>query len=266
MELYAGTSGFSYPEWKGPFYPAEMHDDALLGFYAARLPTVEINNTFYRMPRAETLARWAERVPDGFRFILKAPQRITHKSRLEGTAEAVAYLWKTAGSLGAHLGPFLFQLPPYLRASADKLRRFLAELPPGMRAAFEFRHDSWRDPAIADALRDAGCALCVADHDPPAPPEAGGEAPAPEPPVAIAPTADFGYLRLRRAAYSDAELDAWAARIRAEAPSWREVYVFFKHEDAGAAPAMALRMAARFPSATAASPAPPAMEATPRWR
>jgi uncharacterized protein YecE (DUF72 family) len=250
MELFAGTSGFSYAEWKGHFYPAGMADDELLAYYAARLPTVEINNTFYRMPRAEILARWAERVPVGFRFILKASQRITHKSRLDDTADSVAYLWKTAGSLGAHLGPFLFQLPPYLRANPDKLLRFLGELPAGMRAAFEFQHASWFQPAVLDALREAGCALCIADHDPPA-----DGSPAPPDPDIVA-TADFGYLRLRRETYSDAELDAWASRIRAASAAWGHVYVFFKHEDAGAAPAFALRLADRFPPPAAISAHP----------
>jgi len=258
MELLAGTSGFSYPEWKGPFYPAELAEHEHLAYYGARLPTVEINNTFYRMPRAEVLGRWAEQVPERFRFILKAPQRITHKSRLEGTADSVAYLWKTSASLGARRGPFLFQLPPYLRANLDKLRRFLSELPTGMRAAFEFRHESWTQPAIVDALREAGCALCIADND-----AAEDDAvEAPEPPVVA--TADFGYLRLRRPAYSDAELDGWAERIRAQGDVWREVYVFFKHEDAGVAPAMAQRMSARFPSSSSAL-AVPSAEATPRW-
>jgi uncharacterized protein YecE (DUF72 family) len=196
MEVFAGTSGFSYQEWKGHFYPVDLADDALLGYDAARLPTVEINDTFYRMPRADMLAGWTERVPPGFRFILEAPQRITHKSRLEETADAVAYLWKTAGSLGSHLGPFLFQLPPSLRANQDKLRGFLRELPSGMRAAFEFQHASWFRPAVFDALLE--------------------------------------------------ELDVWAGRLRAATAAWAAVYVFFKHEEEGAAPAMALRMAARF--------------------
>ncbi|HTE56454.1 MAG TPA: DUF72 domain-containing protein [Kofleriaceae bacterium] len=278
MELYAGTSGFSYPEWRGPFYPADLPDAQLLAYYADRLRTVEINNTFYRMPRAEMLARWAERVPDGFRFVLKAPQRITHKSRLEGTADAVAYLWRTASSLGGRVGPLLFQLPPYQRADVERLRRFLGELPVGMQAAFEFRHASWNQPEVMDVLRDAGCALCAADSDPPAEPvpperlprgstEDAAIEPHSEPDPGDSPmvaTADFGYLRLRRASYTDAELDAWISRIRTEGRRWREVYVFFKHEDAGAAPAMAARMNARF--AAAAPFARPGAETSPRWR
>jgi uncharacterized protein YecE (DUF72 family) len=226
LRLLAGTSGFSYQEWKGPFYPAELPDREMLGFYGQRLPAVEINNTFYRMPRAEMLAGWREKVRPEFRFVLKAPQRITHRERLDG-AESVATFWMNAQALGERLGPVLFQLPPTLRADLEKLKRFTGGLPDGMRAAFEFRHPSWTDPAVVDVLRDAGCALCVADTD-------EGETPA------IVPTGDWGYARLRRTRYSDADLIAWSQRLRAQ--PWREVYVFFKHEDEGAAPRMALRM------------------------
>ena len=166
---------------------------------------MEINNTFYRMPKAEVLARWAEQVDaaeaPGFRFVLKAPQRITHKERLVESSDSLAYLWKIAGALApAHLGPFLFQLPPFLKVDLDRLRNFLAELPDGMRAAFEFRHPSWFDQPVIDALREAGCALCTADMEP----KEGQEQEDP----AISATADFGYLRLRRAGYDDADLDA----------------------------------------------------------
>jgi uncharacterized protein YecE (DUF72 family) len=274
MELFAGTSGFSYPEWRGPFYPAHLADAQLLPYYAARLRCVEINNTFYRMPRAEMLARWTEKVPASFRFVLKAPQQITHRSGLQGAAEAVEHLWRTASSLGRHLGPFLFQLPPTLRADVELLRRFLRELPEGCQAAFEFRHPSWSQPAVLDALRDAGCAQCGADSDPPeAPPRvpsgstddaAGGSTDASDilAPALVA-TADFGYLRLRRSTYSDAELDLWVHRIRSVGRAWREVYVFFKHEEAGAAPAMALRMNARFAAALPARR--PDRQESPQW-
>lgn len=271
MELFAGTSGFSYPEWRGPFYPAHLADAQLLPYYAARLGCVEINNTFHRMPRAEMLARWAERVPAPFRFVLKAPQQITHRSGLHGAAEAVEHLWRTASSLGRHLGPFLFQLPPTLPADVDSLRRFLRELPEGCQAAFEFRHPSWNQPAVLDALRDAGCAQCGSDSDPPQPParvpggstdDAGiqisGAFTAP-----LTATADFGYLRLRRSSYSDAELDGWVHRIRSVGRAWREVYVFFKHEQAGAAPALAMRMNARF--AATSPPRRVDRQESPRW-
>jgi len=258
VRLLAGTSGFSYPEWKGSFYPADLADRGLLTFYAGRLPTVEINNTFYRMPRADVLGRWTEQVPEAFRFVLKAPQRITHRERLAGSADSVAYFWKNATALGERLGPVLFQLPPSFKRNVDLLRRFLGELPRGMRAAFELRHPSWAAPEVEEALREAGAAWCVADTDPAprAPDRAAGGAAAPEtsaPDTAMPVTADWGYLRLRRAAYSDAELAGWAERIRAQ--PWREAYVFFKHEEAGAAPQMALRMAGLLALAEAAAPA-----------
>ncbi len=274
MELFAGASGLSYPEWRGPFYPAHLADAELLPYYAARLRCVEISNTFLRMPRAEMLARWTERVPAWFRFVLKAPQQITHRSGLPGAAEAVEHLWRTASALGRHLGPFLFQLPSTMHADASALRRFLRELPEGCQAAFEFRHPSWSHPAVLDALRDAGCAQCAGDGEPAgAPPRMpdgstddaaarstdSSELAAP----ALVATADFGYLRLRRATYTDAELDVWVHRIRSIGRAWREVYVFFKHEEAGAAPAMALRMHARF---AAASPARRQdRQESPRW-
>lgn len=262
MDLQAGTSGFSYGEWKGPFYPAELPSTQFLGFYAARLSTVEINNTFYRMPKAEVLARWVEQVEaasaPGFRFVLKAPQRITHKERLVDSSDSLAYLWKNAGALApAHLGPFLFQLPPFLKVDLDRLRKFLAQLPAGMRAAFEFRHPSWFDQPVLDALGEAGCALCTADMDP----KEGAEE---EEPV-VAATADFGYLRLRRVGYGDAELDAWIGRIRTQ--PWREVFVFFKHEDEGAAPRMALRLIERWAAGTAAgAPADSLAPEADAWR
>lgn len=272
IELFAGTSGFSYPEWRGPFYPADLADARLLPYYAARLRSVEINTTFHRMPRAEMLARWAERVPATFRFVLKAPQQITHGSGLGGAAEAVEHLWRTATSLGRNLGPFLFQLPPTLPADAAALRRFLRELPEGSQAAFEFRHPSWHQPAVLDALRDAGCAWCGADGDPSPPSRMPGGStddataalrPAEPVEAPLVATADFGYIRLRHPSYSDAELDAWVRRIRSVGSGWREVYVFFKHDEAGAAPAMALRMNARF--AATLSPRREDRQESPRW-
>jgi uncharacterized protein YecE (DUF72 family) len=232
MRCHAGTSGFSYDAWKGPFYPADIKNRDMLAFYASRLGTVEINNTFYRMPRAETLDGWAKQVPEDFRFVIKAPQSITHRAKLKGTRDAVEHLSTTCGALGTRLGPILFQLPPSLRADVERLRRFLSELPPGARAAFEFRHPSWEDPGVVEALRSAGAGWCVNDSE-----EATTE---PEFPV----TADFGYLRLRRPSYSDDDLRAWADRIRAR--PWSEVFVFFKHEDEGIAPRLATRFAQVF--------------------
>lgn len=228
VRVLAGASGYSYKPWRGKFYPEDLPDAEMLAWYAARLPTVEINNTFYRMPRTEVVAGWAERTPPSFRFALKASQRITHKLRLKEAGEAVGYFFKAAEALGDKLGPTLFQLPPYMRKDVPLLEAFLALLPRGHRAAFEFRHDSWADDDVHAALRAHGAALCIADTD---------DA---EPPPALTATADWGYLRLRRSGYSDAELAAWARRIAAQ--PWSEAHVYFKHEDEGAAPKMALRL------------------------
>lgn len=225
MRVVTGTSGFSYKSWKGAFYPAELAEGNMLEYYAERLPGVEINNTFYRMPRGSVLAGWSERVPERFLFALKASQRITHKARLKDCDELLGYLWSSATKLGSHLGPLLFQLPPYLRADVPRLQDFLQSLPPGCRPVLEFRHDSWACEPVYQALADAGSAFCIAETD---------DAVAPE----VVATASWGYLRLRRAGYEDDELGQWAARIREQ--SWSEVYVFFKHEDTG--PALAQRL------------------------
>lgn len=231
MRLLSGTSGFSYPAWRGSFYPPDLPERQMLAHYATRLPTVEINNTFYRMPRAEVLARWAETVPAEFRFVLKASRRITHQAKLVDCGDAVTFLWRAAQSLGERLGPILFQTAPTLKADAGRLSAFLDCLPEGCRAAFEFRHPSWADDATFAALRDRGHAWCIADTD-------GGD----DPPMVQ--TASWGYLRLRREDYSDSDLARWAERLRQT--GWDEAYVFFKHEEEGAAPAMALRLAALF--------------------
>ena len=189
---------------------------------------MEINNTFYRMPKAPMLGAWAAHVPESFRFALKAPRRITHAKALAFEPEAVAHLFHAAEALGDRLGPVLFQLPPWLRRDVGRLRELLAALPPGRRAAVEFRHASWLDEEVFGALRASGAALCGADFD---------EA---EKRVPLIATAGFGYLRLRAADYGDDALQAWAREIAAQ--PWQEVYVFFKHEDAGAAPRLAARL------------------------
>ncbi|HSN68342.1 MAG TPA: DUF72 domain-containing protein [Thermoanaerobaculia bacterium] len=226
MLLRVGTSGYSYKEWKGSFYPADLPASKMLPFYGERFSTVEINNTFYRMPAPSALDGWAAQVPDGFRFALKAPQRITHQKKLAGAEDDVRFLVDTAATLGEKLGPLLFQLPPYLRCDLDRLRAFLESLPAGVTAAFEFRHDSWFDPGVTAALAGRGAALCAADSED-------------RPLDHIDATAPWGYLRLRRTDYDDAALGAWADRIAA-AP-WSEAWIFFKHEDEGKGPAYAAR-------------------------
>lgn len=229
MRLLAGTSGFSYKAWKGSFYPEDLKDPAMLGFYASRLPAVEINNTFYRMPTRTLLEKWAGEVGAGFTFVLKASQRITHRKRLHDCGDDVRYFLETASVLGPRLGPVLFQLPPNLKQDVGRLRSFLAVLPEGTRAAFEFRHESWFDDETYETLRAGGATLCAADTDD------AGEAGPP-----LVPMGRWGYLRLRRAEYGDDELRGWAERVRAL--PWDEAFVFFKHEEAGRGARFALRL------------------------
>ncbi len=226
MNAYVGTSGYSYPAWKGTFYPAKFPANRMLGYYAERFRTVEINNTFYRPPTAQLLETWAAQVPADFRFVLKAPQEITHVKRLADAGALVRSLIETAAVLGDRLGPVLFQLPPNFRKDAALLADFLAYLP-ACRVAFEFRHQSWFDEDVFELLRDHQAGLCVADADD-------------ELEVPFVSTADWGYLRLRRTDYDDTAMKAWAARMRAE--NWREAFVFFKHEDAGTGPRFAARL------------------------
>jgi uncharacterized protein YecE (DUF72 family) len=226
MRVLAGTSGFSYKEWKGSFYPEDLPADRMLAYYSERLPAVEINNTFYRMPKAALLESWAAEVAPEFRFVLKASQRITHFKRLKDTGSEVEYFFGLASTLGERLGPVLVQLPPNLKKDLPRLEAFLATLPAGARPAFEFRHASWFEEDVFEALRGKGAALCVAEDEDLATP--------------FVATASWGYLRLRRQDYDGAAVAAWAERVRAQ--SWSEAYVFFKHEDAGSGP----RLAAEF--------------------
>jgi len=165
MNFYVGTSGYSYKEWKGTFYPDDLAGKEMLRFYGERFRSVEINNTFYRMPKASVLEEWAAEVPADFKFVLKASQRITHKQRLKDTGDSVSYLLEVAGVLKERLGPLLFQLPPFLKKDAPRLREFLALLPTGRRAAFEFRHQSWFDDEVFSLLRDRRAALCIAEAE-----------------------------------------------------------------------------------------------------
>jgi len=226
MRLYAGTSGFAYDEWKGTFYPEDLPADERLRYFGEKLPAVEINNTFYRLPKTSVVQSWADQVPDGFRFALKASRRITHQKRLVEAGGETEYLLRTTSTLGERLGALLFQMPPYLRQDVPRLAAFLELLPAGTRAAFEFRHESWVDEEVRDLLRSRDCALVVSETDD-------------EPEAELVSTAGWGYLRLRRCDYTDAELAARAERVRAA--GWDEAYVFFKHEEEGAGPEMALR-------------------------
>ena len=224
MNLYVGTSGYSYKEWKGNFYPEDLPAKEMLSFYAGRLPAVEINNTFYRLPQASMVENWKEQVPESFRFSIKATQRITHIKRLKNCEEETKYLIETASLLGERLGVVLFQLPPNSKKDSERLRDFFEYLPPETSAAFEFRHESWHDEETLNLLREKNCSLVVSDTD--------------EKPLdSITSTADWGYLRLRRTSYSDEELAAWMKRVKEQ--KWKDAFVFLKHEDEGVGPKLA---------------------------
>ena len=224
MTILAGTSGWSFKEWKGSFYPKDLPDDGQLSYYAGRFPTVEINNTFYRMPRESVLMDWAAKVPASFRFAIKASQRITHHGRLKDVASEVEYFTRMVTVLEERRGPTLFQLPPNLKKDLPRLTDFLAGLPRLWRSAFEFRHASWFDDDVYEALRGSDAALCIADHD-------DFETPAVR-------TASWGYARLHRQAYDDAAIAAWRERL--ETLGAEEMYVFFKHDEAaGSGPSAA---------------------------
>lgn len=230
MEIRVGTSGWNYTEWRGSFYPTAIKPAGMLAYYAQHFSTVEVNNTFYRMPTAKAVEGWAATVPAGFRFVLKAPQRITHFARLRDVDEPVRVFSDTAGLLGTKLGPLLFQLPPNFKVDAGRLASLLALLPPAVRAAFEFRNPTWFTDEVYTRLAARNAALCIADNDDGATP-------------AVA-TADWGYLRLRATGYADHDLQAWIATVRRVGERWRDAFVFFKHEDAGTGPALAGRLLA----------------------
>ena len=224
MRFYIGTSGFSYKEWKGSFYPEDLPAKKMLEFYAENLPAVEINNTFYRMPNPTMLKGWAELVPPDFRFVLKAPRKITHSKPLREKGAELTYFFKMAAELDDKLGATLFQMPPYLRRDIKLIADFADLLPSANPIAFEFRHASWFDDELYDILQKKGYAVCCSDS--------GNEELS-----QFVVTADWGYLRLRKPDYTEAELRTWAQTIAAQ--KWRAVYVFFKHEDAGAGPKLA---------------------------
>jgi uncharacterized protein YecE (DUF72 family) len=227
MRILVGTSGWSYKEWKGSFYPADLPADDMLRYYGTRLPAVEINNSFYRIPREKVLLEWAEQVPAAFRFVLKASRRITHINRLAAADDSLDYFLRTVNVLGDRLGPTLFQCPPSLKKDIGRLREFLARVPRTWRAALEFRHASWFDDEVYDALRSHDAALVAVDED--------------EESWPLVPTASWGYLRLRRSGYSDADLAAWAERVNGQ--PWTEAYAFLKHEeDSPAGPDSAVKL------------------------
>jgi uncharacterized protein YecE (DUF72 family) len=225
MQLFAGTSGFSYKEWCGEFYPPKLPAREMLAHYAQRLPTVEINNTFYRLPTAALLEGWRSQVAESFRFAVKTPRRISHVKRLRDCGDDFRVLLKALEALEPCLGPLLVQLPPFFKHDRDVLASFVGELPVGCHAAFEFRHESWFVPEVYDLLASRNLAVVQSE-------EADGFTPAPW-------TADWAYLRLRKVDYTDADLDAWLSRLHTAA--LKSAHVYFKHEDAATGPKLAAR-------------------------
>jgi uncharacterized protein YecE (DUF72 family) len=226
MNLYVGTSGYSYKEWKGTFYPPKLPAKQMLAFYSEHFRTVEINYTFRRMPTESVLDNWASAVPADFQFVLKAPEAITHRKRLKDAEELLAGFLDVASRLKERLGPLLFQLPPTFKKDASRLRAFLALLPFERRVAFEFRHPSWFDDEVFGLLREHRAALCSADAED-------------DLAVPVVATTDWGCLRLRRPDYDDAALKRWMKQVRNQ--DWQNAFVFFKHEDEGKGPQLAKR-------------------------
>lgn len=228
-QFHVGTSGFSYDEWKPAFYPGDLKKAAMLSFYAGRLSSVELNNTFYRMPSEKNVQTWGDQVPDAFRFAIKATRRMTWSNKLVDCEGLLEYLFRQLQPLGEKLGCVFYQLPKYVRCDLEVLRTFVEQQPEGVKTAFEFAHDSWLNPAVAELLHAHGATIVASDKDDAAAPELAAGAP-------------WIYLRLRRSAYEDAELRAWRDRICSLGVS--EAYVFFKHEDSCAGPALARRFLA----------------------
>ena len=224
--IWVGTSGYNYPEWKGTFYPATLRPAAMLGYYAERFSTVEINYSFYRMPTPAMVRAWALATPAAFVVTLKAPRRITHDRRLHDVGDPVALYLEAAAALGAKRGPLFFQLPPTFKKQTERLRDLLALIPHGTRCAFEFRHPSWFADDVYDTLRAHDAALCIADTEAGATPDVV--------------TASWGYLRLRDVDYDDTQLAAWGRTV--QRTEWKDSYVYFKHEETASGPRLALRL------------------------
>ncbi|HZI59838.1 MAG TPA: DUF72 domain-containing protein [Pyrinomonadaceae bacterium] len=224
MSLYVGTSGYSYKEWKGSFYPEKLAAKDMLPYYSSKLPAVELNNTFYRLPQRSMVESWKGQVPENFRFSVKASQRITHFKRLKEASAETNYMLETVSALDDRLGVVLYQLPPNMKKDLERLETFLKHLPANPPATFEFRHPTWFDDDVLQLLRNENRALCISDTD--------------DLPVnRIDKTADWGYLRLRRVNYSTTDLHEWISRMKAQ--DWKTTFVFFKHEDEATGPRLA---------------------------
>jgi uncharacterized protein YecE (DUF72 family) len=225
MDIAVGTSGYNYPEWKGTFYPNPFPASKMFAYYAERFRTVEINYTFYRMPTPKLTEGWRAQAPEGFRYTLKAPKRITHERRLVDCEDALRMFVESAEHLGPHLASLLFQLPPTMKVDLPRLEKFLGILPADIRCAFEFRHDSWHSDEVFKLLEKHGAAICIADF---------GDKTTP-----IVPTARHAYFRLRDEGYQPADLERWAKSVLAHESDWDQAFVYFKHEDEGKGPEFA---------------------------
>jgi uncharacterized protein YecE (DUF72 family) len=228
MNTWVGTSGFQYTEWKGNFYPEDLPTAKMLPYYAERLTTTEINYTFHRIPAAKTIENWNKLTPAKFRFALKAPQKITHWSKLRDCGDTMRFFHDVVSGLGEKLGPILFQLPPNFKKDAVLLAEFVNCFPTGMRAAFEFRHDSWFGDDVWEIFKSRNVALCLNETADFAAPKIS--------------TADYGYLRLRREDYTKADIEGWAKFVRGHNTDWKDAFIYFKHEEAGMGPKFAKQM------------------------
>jgi uncharacterized protein YecE (DUF72 family) len=228
MDLWIGTSGFQYPEWKGTFYPEKLPVSKMLSYYAERFTTTEVNYSFRRIPSAKTIQNWAEATPPRFKFTFKAPEKVTHISRLRDCGETLKFFANVIVELNEKLGVVLFQLPPGMKCDVVLLRAFLDDVPTTIRAAFEFRHPSWFANDVFEALREHNAALCIAESEKITSPQVL--------------TADFGYLRLRRQDYVDSDIERWAVFVQSQTQKWRDAFVYFKHEESGLGPKLGQQM------------------------
>jgi len=232
--IHIGTSGWEYRHWRGPFYPEDLGPEERLRFYADRLDAVEINRTFYSLPSTEAFARWADAVPRGFRFVVKASRYITHMKKLRDPEEPVRKLYRVVDALGPAGGPVLYQLPPRWRCNTGRLAAFLDVLPSSHRTAFEFRDRTWFDPRVLDLLRNHDAAFCIW--------ELAGEASPRE------VTTDLVYVRLHgpgeayEGRYGRQTLAGWAGACSAWATSGHDVWCFFDNDEQGFAAANAMEL------------------------
>jgi uncharacterized protein YecE (DUF72 family) len=225
VDYYIGTSGWHYDDWKGRFYPEKLARTRWLEFYAREFSTVELNNTFYRLPSENAVKTWHDAPPAGFTFSVKASRYITHIKRLRGAEESVGAMFERIGFLEDKLGPVLYQLPPSMNRDDAVLEKFLAILPPDERHVFEFRHESWLEEGVFDILGKHNAGFCIFDQ--------------PDVPCPVVATSDFAYIRFHgsgdmySSSYSDDAMSKWAKRIQELAHDLESVYIYFNNDVRG---------------------------------